>query len=344
MSQRNALIGFDGFIDVVVHAVDHCDENKKIYINTIEQFGKRIVEAGGKSTNIELDVVDKKIGGNGPILSEALRILGMSTTYIGTLGDPNLNIFSEFLKKNNTFSIGNPGETRAIEFNDGKILLGEMYDVAQVNAGSVLKVCDKQTLRQLTNKSDILCFVNWTMLLNLNSIFDLFLDEIITRDDHIFFFDLADPSKRKKDDIYSLCQYIRKFSSKGFSILGLNLNEALCVLSALEIKHELIEEKDSMLKAVEIIQKQIECHIVFIHANAMSVGYNGDSSYVSGYFSEHPKILTGAGDHFNAGFLFDYVNNHDLKSALHFGSATAKYYVDYACSPNITQVTKTIIY
>jgi sugar/nucleoside kinase (ribokinase family) len=73
----------------------------------------------------------------------------------------------------------------------------------------------------------------------------------------------------------------------------------------------------------------------------MAAGYNGTAALAGGYFSPHPKISTGAGDHFNGGFLSEYADSFDLQAALHAGSAAAKYYVDNASSPGILQVRQT---
>ena len=63
------LLGFDGFIDEIIHVVDkRIDSENFKRIETIEDLAKRIQKASGLSTNIELVPVAKKIGGNGPIM------------------------------------------------------------------------------------------------------------------------------------------------------------------------------------------------------------------------------------------------------------------------------------
>ncbi|MFA5467053.1 MAG: hypothetical protein WC251_04295, partial [Candidatus Izemoplasmatales bacterium] len=62
----NLLIGFDGFIDEIVHVVDkRLDSENYSRIETISALAKRIGRASGLSTNIELVPITKKIGGNG---------------------------------------------------------------------------------------------------------------------------------------------------------------------------------------------------------------------------------------------------------------------------------------
>jgi hypothetical protein len=337
MKGKRAFIGFDGFVDTIASVVDHCTESGKVYIATIGNFGQRILDASGKSTNIELDVTRKKIGGNGPILSAALRELGVSTTYIGTIDH---EIFAKFSVENGGISIGRPGETRALEFNDGKILLGEMHDVAKVNIDMILRRVGKVRFIETVSGCDLLCFVNWTMMTGLNGILEFLLGEAEIGG-KILFFDLADPAKRGEEAIRSVCHLIGNFSERNRVILGLNLREAAQLLAAIGGDSQLSETRSDLLHVAGEIGKSLGIHACFIHANTMSAGYDGAAAFVTGYFSQCPKISTGAGDHFNAGFLVEYVDSFNLQAALHSGSAVAKYYVDNAISPQPMHVQQT---
>jgi hypothetical protein len=66
MKNKLAFFGFDGFVDTIIRAVDYYDGNDKIYMNSIGDFGRRILDASGKSTNIELETVCKKSAGMVP--------------------------------------------------------------------------------------------------------------------------------------------------------------------------------------------------------------------------------------------------------------------------------------
>ncbi|MGE9297276.1 MAG: PfkB family carbohydrate kinase, partial [Puniceicoccales bacterium] len=74
ISSRNALIGFDGFVDKIVHPVKQRfgkgDDFERI--STIAEFGKRISDAAGRSANIEMYQQLEKLGGNGPIMANAM--------------------------------------------------------------------------------------------------------------------------------------------------------------------------------------------------------------------------------------------------------------------------------
>ncbi|MDR1256019.1 MAG: hypothetical protein LBJ94_03820 [Puniceicoccales bacterium] len=333
MSIKGAFIGFDGFVDRIIRVIDHWGSGGKVHVDSIGDFGRKILAASGKSTNIELESICEKIGGNGPLLSEALRKLGTKTIYVGTIGH---EIFDKFAADNNAISIGQPGKSQALEFNDGKVIFGEMCDVAKVDLDLILRHVGRQKFIETLRACDLLCFVNWTMLTKLNGILEFVLGEVGAG--KIFFFDLADPAKRTADDIRSICTLIGNFSELGKVILGANLREAAQILAALGKDEQAEETRESMTNAAKIIGESIGIEACFVHANTMAAGYDGTSACVNGYFSPHPKISTGAGDHFNAGFLQEYVATFNLSMALHGGSAAAKYYVDNAMAPSLTQV------
>jgi sugar/nucleoside kinase (ribokinase family) len=53
---------------------------------------------------------------------------------------------------------------------------------------------------------------------------------------------------------------------------------------------------------------------------------------------QQPKISTGAGDHFNAGFCLGLVLGFSLPESLCVGVATSGYYVRTAQSPTATEL------
>src|SRR2546422_230764 len=90
-------------------------------VPTIARLAERIAEAADRSTNIELVNQITKLGGNGPIMANALAGFGMKVTYLGNLGYPHLHpVFHEFARRAEVYSIAEPGHTDALEFEDGK--------------------------------------------------------------------------------------------------------------------------------------------------------------------------------------------------------------------------------
>ena len=99
----------------------------KHLIPTITDFANRVASAAGKSANIELSEKLDKLGGNGPIMANAQLSLGLGVRYVGALGAPDIHpLFKDFSQATQAISLTNPGVTHALEFEDGKIMLGTM--------------------------------------------------------------------------------------------------------------------------------------------------------------------------------------------------------------------------
>src|SRR5437764_8780751 len=83
VSHLRAFVGLDGFVDEIVHAVDKREGAEKYNrLPTISALSERVSAAAGKSTNIELVNQSTKLGGNGPIMANALAGLGVKVTYV----------------------------------------------------------------------------------------------------------------------------------------------------------------------------------------------------------------------------------------------------------------------
>jgi len=65
LGETPALIGFDGFIDSIYHVVDQrISANEFTRVSTLHDYGTRIANAAGKSTNVELVLQAIKLGGS----------------------------------------------------------------------------------------------------------------------------------------------------------------------------------------------------------------------------------------------------------------------------------------
>ena len=79
LTRKLAVVGLDGFVDKIMHPVDKRTGKGEDFVPfpNIAAFGQRIVEAAGKSANIEIFPKLEKLGGNGPIMAEALLSTGV---------------------------------------------------------------------------------------------------------------------------------------------------------------------------------------------------------------------------------------------------------------------------
>ena len=78
---------------------------------------------------------------------------------------------------------------------------------------------------------------------------------------------------------------------------------------------------------------------IVIHPVSYALAISADTvDVVKGPYISKPKITTGAGDHFNAGFCLGKLLGFDNAMSLLTGVATSGYYVRTATSPSIAQL------
>jgi len=109
-----------------------------------------------------------KLGGNGPIMANALASFGLRVTYLGLLGHPNIHpVFAEFARRAEVYSIAEPGYTDAIEFEDGKLMCGKHDCLKQVNWANLLKHIPEEQLIEIFEQSSLIALGNrFRLILN----------------------------------------------------------------------------------------------------------------------------------------------------------------------------------
>ncbi len=345
------LIGFDGFIDTILHVVDKRQSaTEYTRVETIEAFGKRILEAAGQSTNIELVVQDVKLGGNGPIMANAMAALGTPVTYCGMTGYPHTQaIFEELASRAKMLPISDAALTDAYEFEDGKLIIGKHENVAQVSWQNLQERVGDEAWRAAWEAAGFAGIVNWTMLPHLTA----FWQEMQSRFESepsaprkTLFFDLADPEKRTADDLNEALLTIAKFQKWHDVVLALNEREAQQVVDNLGLpgadeglERNTAAHHEEIRGFAANVRETLGISVCAVHPTAFAAAASADdSAVVIGPFTAKPKITTGAGDHFNAGFCAGFLCGGDLEQALQSGVATSGYYVRNAQSPTRAQL------
>jgi sugar/nucleoside kinase (ribokinase family) len=347
LTSIKALLGLDGFVDEIISVVDKRHSGPADGfdpVHTIAHLGDKIIKAAGRSSNYELVVKQRKVGGNGPIMAGALASIGLDVTYIGNLGYPNLDpVFDDFAKKVHAISIGQPAHTDALEFDDGKLMLGKLAPLSEVTWDNLLSRVGRDRLKTLMEGARLIGMVNWTMLPHMSRIWAKLLDDVIPnieRHHRKLFVDLADPEKRTHDDILDALKLLTRFQDQVDVILGLNLKESLEVADVLGLPGTANPEA-AIEDNARAIREELNLNCVVIHPRrgAAAATADGHSASFAGPFIHQPKISTGAGDHFNAGFCLARLLDFSLEESLCTGSATSGYYVRHAQCPTARQLT-----
>lgn len=341
----SAFVGLDGFVDEILHVVDKRDSAESFQrLNTIAKLGERISAAAGKSTNIEIVNRVTKLGGNGPIMANALVSFGLKVTYLGNLGWPNLHpVFENFSKVAEVHSIAEPGHTDALEFEDGKIMLGKSSSLKDVNWANIQTRFGRDKFAEKFSTSDLVGFVNWTMISYMGEIWEAALKEIcpaMKGKRRVIFFDLADPEKRKPEDIRGALETIAKFQKYFDVILGLNEKEAYEIGTVLGLNTQ-DKSPEGLSKLALEINRRVSVNTLLVHPVSYALAASqGAVSLVEGAFTPQPLITTGAGDHFNSGFCLGKLLGLDNAQCVLTGVATSGHYVRTAQSPDISDLAK----
>ena len=343
VKEMTAFVGLDGFVDEILHVVDK-RESAEVYqrLPTIAKLATRLAAAAGQSTNVELVRQLTKLGGNGPIMANALASFGIKVSYLGNLGFPTLHpVFVPFAKRAEVYSIAEPGYTDALEFEDGKIMLGKHDSLKEINWENIKARFGREKFAAKFQSSDLVGFVNWTLLAYMSDIWAALLKELcplLAGPRRKMFFDLADPEKRTPQDILRALELITAFDKYFDVILGLNEKEASEVGDVLGLKTSDHSPEGLSRLALEINRK-LPVNTVVVHPVSYTLAATkGTVDVVPGPYIAKPKITTGAGDHFNSGFCLGKLLGLENELCVLTGVTTSGHYVRTAESPSIADL------
>ncbi len=358
-SHPQVLVGFDGFVDHIIDVVaTRVSRSEFSALPTIASLGAKISAAAGKSANFELVTKHSKIGGNGPIMANALCSHGCRVTAVGILGENSIDpVFAPLADRaEKVISLGAPAVTDALEFGDGKLMLGKLFPLDAVTYDRLVSaVGSVAALKDLLRTPRGIATVNWTMTLDLTDIWNRLATEILPglrTDRPLWFIDLADPAKRTRTDIVAALASLGRLQQHADVVLGLNEVECRQILDVLGLAWPAGDhEWEAAERACSLIREHLKlayvmCHLVRssavawdlgpAHAKAHPQDRKGSAS-ADGFFEAKPKLTTGAGDHFNAGFFTGLLHGLPPRQCLQLGGATSGHYVRTAESPSRVQ-------
>ncbi len=342
ITSRQALVGVDGFVDKIFTPVMSRHGRGEDFdpFLSLKDLGERVSAAAGKSTNIEFYPKMEKLGGNGPIMAYALVGAGVKVRYVGALGKDKIEpVFEDLARKTNAVSVCDPGVSMLAECDDGKCIFGNTSPLDALTYDSIVGAMGEGEFFDAMSRAHLIGLVNWTMIPDMTNILNAIVDRVLpnlgTLEERIFFFDLCDPAKRSEGDLLGLLNTLKRFQNFGRAILGLNLSEAEQVWKVLGHMPVSATEQD-LKQMASTIRHDLGLAMVVIHPVESAACANRDDAWwVEGPFTEKPKITTGAGDHFNAGFLIGQLLGLTPPACLTLAVTFSGHYVRTAKSPNL---------
>jgi sugar/nucleoside kinase (ribokinase family) len=330
----SAFIGFDGFVDRIHAIIGGRTAEAEERMGDIATFARHIAAAAGRSTNVERRLLETRAGGNAVLTARTLQVLGGSITLLANLGRPLHPVFEVLARDGGElFSMGQPCDTDALEFFDGKVMLTNSRLLTDLNYKALVAVCGG-SLTPLLAKKDALVLTNWTMMPRGTALYEEFLRRDLPglhRTAPILC-DIADPARRDDGEICALLDVLSAFAETHTTYLSVNRKE-------MERMAGLVRPPvEGPQKALEALHRRWPLEWILHRPDgADSYGREGYHS-APGFFTPQPRTTTGGGDSFNGGFLFGLLNGLPRPMALLMGNAVSGTYVRVGHAPQRREV------
>jgi len=299
-----------------------------IQLKSKEDFFERILQKtkyGGGSIR-DFNAIERK-GGNAVNVAYVLATLGIKVVLF-TIAD---KVGSTFLS--NTFSkfgdlvqlrITNRrhGLTTALEFHDDNgvndnIMLNHLRDIADLGPEIINSKSDLSILKD----TSAIVFLNWGSNNKGSSLLEYVFKNSSKSSFH--FLDPADIDDRKAEFKEMLIQ-----NKDNIDTLSLNENEcsSLCKMFNFD-KNMMYENSNIKLKKnIEELSTILGIQIC-LHTRTGSIWSDGNHSFFAKTFETNVVNVTGAGDSWDAGYIFSTVAGLNIKDRLLFANAVASLYV-----------------
>ena len=246
--------------------------------------------------------------------------------------------------------IAAPAHTDALEFDDGKVMLGKPANVQAVTWERLLERVGLEGLRDRVARSSLLGIVNWTLCGGVQGIWEGLIRDVLPAlplappgtPARRIFIDLSDPAKRTDEDLRGALRTLRRMSDLAPVTLGLNLAEAERLAAVLGV--DAFADAPSLGEGVRVAAVRIReraglaCVVIHPREGAAAANDRAESAWFEGPFTLRPRLSTGAGDHFGAGFSFAEVLGLPAAQCLAVGCAVSGVYVRDAESPSLRRL------
>lgn len=334
---RRALVGFDGFVDSLYRVIrDHTGGSKNPYAD-IPEFARELLTRAGRGSGFELSRMSVRAGGNAPLMATGLTALGVSTSCVGALGLPELDPAFRPLRDAGCelFSAAPASLTTALEFGDGKLMFNDSRAFEGLGWKELARIVGLERLRFLATHADLIALVDWANMPLSSDLWRGLLEEVLApagAKNKKIFFDLADISRAGAVEIRELTALLGRFRDFGEVAVGLNGNESLKLAGRLDLAAESGKTED----LAQRLRAALALDMVVIHLRDRACVADAGSVWtIPGRLVQRPLLSTGAGDHFNAGFCYGWLQGLPPAGAASLGGAVASLYVEQGRSPDL---------
>ena len=339
IAPRRVVFGFDGYLDRVREVVaDRSDPTSYERLPRLAQFRDRLdrsVEAGS-SLSYEWLEDGRRTGGHTCHLARAFGTWDFAPTLVGMYGDPVHETFEREFGEYDLHSIGEPGVTDAVEFDDGKLMLTEIGATMTLDWAGLDDRFGHDRLAERLDGAALLGVGYWSETPNTPTVLSG-LRELWTGIDDPPGTVLVDPGDVRKldpDRLRSGREAIRDLTDVTDVVVSANRAETDVLADAYagEADRDFEAAADAVFDALAptwVVGHGIDRSVV--------VTADGTASVAVPTVAE-PAMTTSSGDHFNAGLALGRLSGLDPAAAVVVGNAVAGHFVRTADQPSLDDV------
>lgn len=336
------VFGFDGYLDTMRELRQEASAGTE-RITSLEVVGNRILEAveADSSLSFGWQTSGRRTGGHVCHLARAYDTLGYDPTLVGTLGDPVRSLFEEEFGHLDHHTLGEPGRTQAVEFNDGKLLLTESGDIENLDWDWLLDRVGREALAAAIDGAQLLGIGYWAMIVGLPDILDGLRESVwptLTDPPERAIVDPADIRRLAPEDVRAVADATGRFATVSDLTLSVNGVEtrALAEILVGRASEDAVENARLLFDVLDVDR-------VVSHSARRSCCVSADGTTVVAVAPvDEPALTTGAGDHFNAGFSLAQCLGLSESAALVSGNALARRYVETGQTPDYHELTAAV--
>jgi sugar/nucleoside kinase (ribokinase family) len=336
-------------VDTIYRVVKERGPEGPVFFPTIADFARHVAAAAGQSADTELVRQDVRFGGNAPLMGNALACLGMPVTCVGAMGVPRLrDVFASLHPSCRLVSLCDPGDTSAFEFSDGKLMFADLSPLSELNWPRVSRSLEEQGLRSALLQCDLLALVNWGGLVNAQAIWAGIAGELMSAvgpggvagNGCRIFVDLSDISKRTTPDLLAMLALLARLARSFEVTLGLNEHELRILHARLAGAARIRPMRAGGLEDLcGDLFSALGLHAVVAHPLDRSLVATAHGvTERPGRLVSSPKLSTGGGDNFNAGYCFGRWIGLAEPLSLDLGMTVSALYVENGRSPTPAEV------
>ena len=336
---ERVVFGFDGYVDRVREVVaDRTDPETYDRLDTLASFGDRVQNSVAADSSLSFEWLQHgtRTGGHTSHLARAFGGWGFEPVMIGMYGDPVLDVFAEEFADYELHTLGEPGYTDAVEFDDGKLMLIENGTTMDLDWSYLTDRFDRDQLRDRLHGAALLGTGYWAETPDLPDVLDGVAglwDEVSDPPETV----LVDPGDVRKLDAERL--------DSGQDAIGRLADQTRVVVSANRAETDLLAETygDGAAETVgaqaEALRDAFDVTLFVSHGVDRSVVASEDgTTSVAVPSVDDPELTTSAGDHFNAGLALALVSGVDPAGAVVVGNAVAGAFVRSGSPPSFEAV------